>query len=268
MGGEFMGKQLLGVMLMGLLLFPALAGCVGGSNALNDLVENHGVPGGLALACLDDSKYTKMVVEIDYEAGFKPETTTTEMLVDRLKQVCEKPRGIEVQFQVTEFNHDGTWTAQDVRDKGWESKSEEPRESSTLTWQILFPSNTYEDDNVLGVAVDASTIAIFGESVDDAAGLFNRPSAEEVENSVVVHEVGHLLGLVNLVYTSPADHEDSDNKGHSSNEDSVMYWAINSRSVGSFISGDLPTEFDDDDRADLEGLASGSIDADSQLWRP
>ena len=84
----------------------------------------------------------------------------------------------------------------------------------------------------------------------------------------MVHEAGHLLGLVNLVYTSPADHEDSENKGHSNNEDSVMYWAIESRSVGSFISGDLPTEFDQDDLDDMVGLADGSISCTSQLWRP
>jgi len=73
---------------------------------------------------------------------------------------------------------------------------------------------------------------------------------------------------VNLVYTSPADHEDSDNKGHSNNDNSVMYWAIESRSVGSFISGDLPTEFDQDDLDDLTGLLSGDIESSNQLWRP
>ena len=190
------------------------------------------------------------------------------MLAERLEQVCDKPRGVEIVFALTDFEHEGSWTAQDVRDRGWATKDADVRDGSTLTWQIIFPSNTYEDDNVLGVAVDASTIAIFGESVDEAEGFFGRPSSEEVENSVLVHEAGHLLGLVNLVYTSPADHEDSENKGHSNNEDSVMYWAIESRSVGSFISGDLPTEFDQDDLDDMVGLADGSISCTNQLWRP
>ena len=263
-----MTKGPVGIFLMLLMFLTPLSGCVGTSNLANDLFENRGIPGGLALACLDDSSYTRLVIEIDYEEGFKPETSSTDMLVDRLESVCDKPNGVDVKFTSTSFNHDGSWDADDVREKGWEAKAEEPREGSVLTWQLIFPSGTYEDDNVLGVAVDASTIAIFGESVDDAAGWFNRPSAEEVENSVIVHEVGHLLGLVNLVYTSPADHEDSENKGHSNNEDSVMYWAINSRSVGSFFSGDLPTEFDQDDLDDMAGLADGSISAENQLWRP
>jgi hypothetical protein len=46
-----------------------------------------------------------------------------------------------------------------------------------------------------------------------------------------------------------------------------MYWAIESRSVGTFISGDLPTEFDQDDLDDLTGLANGNIPSTDQLWR-
>ena len=119
---------------------------------------------------------------------------------------------------------------------------------------------------MLGVAVDASTVALFSDSIEEADGPFGRPSVEDVENSVLVHEVGHLLGLVNLVYESPVDHEDPDHPGHSNNDDSVMYWAIESVDVGNFIFGSLPNDFDNDDRNDLAGLADGSIPIRDQLW--
>lgn len=138
--------------------------------------------------------------------------------------------------------------------------------SETLHWYFLFPSGEHEDSSVLGVAVDASTVAIFKDSVDEAQGLFGRPSSEEVERAVTVHEAGHLLGLVNLVYTSPIDHEDPDHPHHSKNEDSVMYWAIETNDVGNFITGNIPDEFDDDDKSDLEGMASGSLKCKKQLW--
>ena len=138
--------------------------------------------------------------------------------------------------------------------------------SDTLHWYFLFPAGTYNDDSVLGVAVDASTVAVFKDSVEDAEGFFGRPSSEEVERAVTVHEAGHLLGLVNLVYQSNIEHEDEDNPGHSNNEDSVMYWAIESNDVGNFISGTLPDEFDDYDKADLEGMASGELKCRDQLW--
>ncbi|MBT5284529.1 MAG: hypothetical protein HOL29_01000 [Euryarchaeota archaeon] len=246
------------------LLSASLSGCFGDS--LDILPERKGIPGGLTLACLQDDAYTSMVIEIDYEAGYKPMTSSTDMLLDRLESVCDKPDGISFDFTEVVFDHNGDWSANDVREQAWEHKDASPLDGSTLTWQILFPSGSYVDSSVLGVAVDASSIALFGDTIETANGPFNRPSVEDVENSVTVHEVGHLLGLVNLVYQSPVDHEDENNEGHSNNDDSVMYWAIESADLANFIFGTLPNEFDEDDLADLSGMADGSIKVTDQLW--
>ena len=246
-----------------LMISAGLSGCFGEESK----EVQRGIPGGLTLACLSDDKYTSMVVEIDYEAGYMPEQSSTDLLKTRLEQVCDKPQGIEIFLTETNFDHEGQWSASDVREKGWNEKSNNPQSDSTLYWQAIFPSGQYANDGVLGVAVDASTIAIFGEAVDDAEGpIFNRPSAEEIENSVLVHEFGHLLGLVNLVYQSPVDHEDEEHKGHSNNEDSVMYWAIESANIGNIITGELPNDFDSDDLNDLAGMLSGEIESNNQLW--
>ena len=246
-----------------LMISAGLSGCFGEESK----EVQRGIPGGLTLACLSDDKYTSMVVEIDYEAGYMPEQSSTDLLKTRLEQVCDKPQGIEVFLTETNFDHEGQWSASDVREKGWNEKSNNPQSDSTLYWQAIFPSGQYANDGVLGVAVDASTIAIFGEAVDDAEGpIFNRPSAEEIENSVLVHEFGHLLGLVNLVYQSPVEHEDEEHKGHSNNEDSVMYWAIESANIGNIITGELPDDFDADDLNDLAGMLSGEIESNNQLW--
>jgi hypothetical protein len=252
------------VLLSILLLTPVLSGCLSDDLLDDAFPQLKGIPGGLTMACLTDS-HDKMVLEIDYEAGYKPETSSTDLLKQRIGEVCSFSKGISLEFTETDFADVGTWSADDVREQGWANKQDDPTNGKTLRWQLIFPAETNEDDNVLGVAVDASTIAIFGESVDGAAGFLNRPSAEDVENSVIVHEIGHLLGLVNLVYTSPADHESSDNPGHSNNEDSVMYWAIESVTVANFISGDLPNEFDQDDKDDLAGMAAGTIEVSSQI---
>ena len=257
-------KQIV-VMLVAVFVSSGLSGCIG-SDSLDILPEKKGVPGGLTLACLRSSMYTSMVIEIDHEPGYRPFSSSADMLVERLNSVCDKPSGISVEYNEVDFEHEGAWTAQDVRDKGWEEKDTSPRDGTTLHWQVLFPAGTYETDSVLGVAVDASTVALFGDSIDEADGPFGRPSVEDVENSVLVHEVGHLLGLVNLVYQSPVDHEDDEHPGHSNNEDSVMYWAVESADVSNFIFGTLPNDFDNDDRNDLSGLADGSIEIRDQLW--
>ena len=256
-------RNSIATLLVMLMISTGLSGCFGEDS--QDVQK--GIPGGLTLACLSDDKYTSMVVEIDYESGYMPEQSSTDLLKTRLEQVCNKPQGIEILLTQTNFEHEGQWSSNDVREKGWSEKSSNPQSGSTLYWQAIFPSGQYANDGVLGVAVDASTVAIFGEAVDDAEGpIFNRPSAEEIENSVLVHEFGHLLGLVNLVYQSPVDHEDEEHEGHSNNEDSVMYWAIESANIGNIITGQLPDDFDTDDLNDLAGMLSGEIETNNQLW--
>ncbi|MBT4066322.1 MAG: hypothetical protein HOE76_03805 [Euryarchaeota archaeon] len=246
--------------LVFLLITSTLSGCFGSDEWLD---EEHGIPGGLALACLQDTGFEKMEIHFLYEEDYDP--IAMDLVKSRLQEVCDKPGGITIKAEETNFAIDTAWTSDDVRDARWKHGGD-AMGSNTLHWYFLFPAGTHSDESVLGVAVDASTVAIFKDSVDEAEGLFGRPSNEEVERAVTIHETGHLLGLVNLVYNSPIDHEDSSHKGHSNNDNSVMYWAIESSDVGNFITGNLPDEFDDDDKADLEGMASGDLECNKQLW--
>ena len=47
-----------------------------------------------------------------------------------------------------------------------------------------------------------------------------------------------------------------------------MYWAIESTNIRNIISGDLPTEFDQDDLNDLTDMKTGRIEVYDQLWTP
>ena len=108
-------------------------------------------------------------------------------------------------------------------------------------------------------------MAVFKDSIEDSENFLGRPSAEEMkEQSLFMRQA--LAWFGNLVYTSPIDHEDPDHPGHSSNDDSVMYWAIESSSIGNIFSGSIPDEFDADDKADLAGMASGELECSDQLW--
>ncbi len=254
------------VVLILLMLSCSLSGCFGNNIFTED---KKGIPGGLTMACLSSAKYTSMVVEIDHDSGYMPEQSSIDLLKTRLQEVCDKPNGIEIMLTETDFGQSGAWTADDVRQQAWQHKSTDPQTGSTLYWQALFPSGGYSNNDVLGVAVDASTVAIFKDAIEEAEGpFFSRPNAEEIENSVLVHEFGHLLGLVNLVYTSPVDHEDKEHPGHSNNEESVMYWAVESANLGNIITGQLPDDFDNDDLNDLAGMLSGEIPVSDQLWLP
>tara|TARA_B100000925_G_scaffold169440_2_gene127472 strand:- start:2650 stop:3408 length:759 start_codon:yes stop_codon:yes gene_type:complete len=248
------------IFVLFVVVSASLSGCFGADEIFE---EERGMPGGLALACLQDDKFTKMKIHFLFENGYDP--VAMELVKTRLNQECDKPNGVQIVAREVDFSEDNTWSADDVRDARWKH-GDDAMVSNTLNWYLLFPKGTYDDDSVLGVAVDASTVAVFKDSIDESENFLGRPSAEEIERAVTVHEVGHLLGLVNLVYQSPIDHEDPDHPGHSSNDESVMYWAIESSSIGNIFSGSIPDEFDADDKSDLRGMANGDLECSNQLW--
>ncbi len=249
-----------------ILLCSSMTGCFGDADDI--LPEDYGIPGGLTLACLSSAKFTSMVVEVDHSSSNTPTPSALQLMESRLEDVCDKPGGVSVQTQETTFDETETWSDQEVRDIGHATRSASPQDESVLRWHVMYPAGNYQDDSVLGVVVDASTIAIFQDTIEGAEGFLGRPSAEDIEEAVLVHEIGHLLGLVNIVYTSTHAHEDASHPHHSNNDQSVMYWAVESTSLTNFITGTVPNDFDADDRDDLARLADGRLTASDQLWEP
>ena len=151
-------KRLMGVLLSCLMLSIPMAGCA--SDIETILGESWGVPGGLALACLRDDAYRELVIEIDHAPGYNPESSTVSLLKERLGQVCDKPDGIRIELNEMNFAETSTWTANKVREIAHETM-DAPPQTSVLRWHVIMPEGKYSDDSVLGVAVDASTIALY-----------------------------------------------------------------------------------------------------------
>tara|TARA_Y100001980_G_C14556128_1_gene346541 strand:- start:7493 stop:8296 length:804 start_codon:yes stop_codon:yes gene_type:complete len=252
------------ILMILILSSASLSGCFSSEEILE---ERYGVPGGLVLACLDSSQYKKLVVEVDYEENQKPTQETLDLMIERLESACEK-ESVSYELYLTDFNHDGSWSDEEIRFKGRETRQKNAMDGDELRFHLMFPSGYHSNENVLGVAVDATTVMVFNDRIKESENLIRRPSWQDIETSVTIHELGHLLGLVNLVYTSDVDHEDPDHPGHSSNEESVMYWAIESSDISNIIFGTLPNDFDIDDKNDLQKLKDRILKADNQLWYP
>ncbi len=123
-----------------------------------------------------------------------------------------------------------TWNAQDIYDLGMSHK----QGTSTLNesyFLILFLNGYYQkyngsaDPQILGVQItDSPLIAIFKPVVTSTSAGEPPLVAKYIEQSTLVHEMGHALGLVNNGTPMTSRHQDEDHEAHCSNTSCTMYW--------------------------------------------
>lgn len=79
--------------------------------------------------------------------------------------------------------------------------------------------------DVLGVAIGGTNVvAMFKPVIALSEGVRSNTVAAFVEQSTLVHEVGHAIGLVNNGLPLTSDHHDEANGAHCTNRDCVMYY--------------------------------------------
>lgn len=222
--------------------------------------EKYGQVGDFAKDFLKEGKYNNVLIEIDYIKGYSPNNSAMNVLKERIKTYTQKTisggNNNELQKEKDKYSLDDIIALEKKHRNNF-------NKDKTIVLYILYLNGEYaENENVLGIAYAASSIAIFKEQIDNIeipllARLFGVDNSD-IEKSVLVHEFGHILALVNINYKSNANHEDSSHKTHCTNESCVMYYAIES-SVGSYLNNYIntgnpepPSDYDADCRNDLE----------------
>lgn len=211
-----------------------------------------GGAGHLARVYLRPEPARQLVVEVLQQSGAAPQSGTVDHFATTLREVTRKRVQDGGRWLIEDERR--SWTADDING-AVEALSHTRHESDTAVVHILFLRGSFErDPQVLGVATRADTVAVFPDRVDDAStALVGRG---QIEAAVAVHELGHILGLVDLVVDTGRD--DPEHPGHSRNRQSVMYWAVESGLVAQVLSGGPPTTFDEDDLADLAAMRNGA----------
>ena len=212
--------------------------------------------GSLNHQYLQSNSFPRLVVEIDSAESTPGSDNAVSVLISTIKMYADKPRGI-IQSGGNKFStQKAKYTAQDLLELAKQNRSSYSQ-GDTVSLYILYVNGSFaENEDALGVALNASVFVIFKDRISQATTAL--VLASEIERAVLIHELGHLLGLVNINYQSSRNHEDSGHPKHANNTNSVMYWAVEDISVANILRGGPPYRFDSDDQYDIEMIKNGT----------
>ena len=217
--------------------------------------------GDYAHAYLSDSKYERLIVEIDYVEGYEPSSQATDTLKNRLNFYCDKPEGILI-LKDSMTTTKSSYSDEDIRNLEDKHRDYFKMENDIVAYILYLNGEYSEDSNVLGIAYGASSAVIFKERIDEInipIWAINLVDNTDYEKSVLVHEFGHLLAMVNIGYESERNHEGQEH--HCRYDDCVMYHSVETVSIINLITQEEPkppSDFCSDCRHDLNKLKSGN----------
>lgn len=222
-------------------------------------------PGSAAHEFLSGARYSKLIVEIDAQQGKELGSPSFQLLQQRIGERLDKPGGVTYERTAVAVSQE-TWTIREL-EQAERTHRDHDRGLDTTAIYVLVVGGGFEKDSsdgrVLGVAYSPSSVAIFKDNIQATRPLGPIPifSTSDVEKAVLIHELGHILGLVNLGLPMVTSHEmtedprpetpGNEGRGHSNNKDSVMYWAVESDFLNQVFNGPPPNQFDANDIADM-----------------
>ena len=200
--------------------------------------------------------YNSLKIEVQYMPGFEPDAAALGHLQSTLSGILNKTSGISI---VTSQVAGATNTTMNI-DQVFQTERNNRTvftSGSQIAVYVLYTNGNYIDGNVLGAAYKNTSVVLFGKTIRDNSGGLGQVSRTKLEATVLEHELGHLLGLVDLGTSMQTDHKDAAHGNHCNNGNCLMHYASDTRDIlGILLTGNIPS-LDANCRADLH--ANGGL---------
>lgn len=202
-------------------------------DSLGNVLTNNNYPykqkvGYSANDMLSNKNFTDIYIEVMYIDGFKPSAETLTNLKNFIGSRTYKTN-ITVEERLITIAKKSIYSIEDIRSIEDANRSKFSGENQ-LAISALFlngsSSSNTENSTVLGTAYRNTSFVIFEETIQTTANNVFGPSKIILETSVILHEFGHLLGLVNLGTNMVANHEDTEHSAHCISENCLMYYLM------------------------------------------
>lgn len=230
-------KQLFALALLGFLF----SGCEKTKEIIDAIdpnsLHNRSV-GSSANELLSNSKYKALLVEIQYMPGFAPDAGAVSHLQNFLSTHLNKPDGVSIVTKEIPAATKESLTADEVHAIEKANRSAFSADNQIAVY-VLYTNGDYAENKVLGVAYRNTSVALFGKKIRTNSGGVGQPSRTKLEATVLEHEMGHLLGLVDV--GSPMQTPHKANGNHCSNQSCLMYYAAETTDMlGFLVTGNIP----------------------------
>ncbi|MBO9594229.1 MAG: hypothetical protein J7599_15085 [Niabella sp.] len=184
---------------------------------------------------LTSSPFTSLAVEIQYVSGYAPDAAALNQLQQFLTTRLNKPGGITINTKAIADPGEATLSLSRIREIEQQNRTLFNK-GNQLSIYILYSNSDFTDAGTLGIAYRNSSAALMGKKIHDNSGGFGQVSRTKLEATVLEHEIGHLLGLVDLGTPMQSAHKDATHGNHCSNQQCLMYYASETTDVFGFLS--------------------------------
>lgn len=179
--------------------------------------------------------FGRLVLELDRVAGFEPRSANVDDVETRLAALVDKPQGVEVVLDGTIASRgtDHRWTFAELQVLA-AATDDLSVPAGTTKMHVLFVDGAYDSGpsggTVLGIAWAQQHLVVFKQTVEELCVAASLPAlgnqvCQDAELVIWLHEIGHVLGLVDIGLPMITPHEDPQHPGHDSDPDCIMYWA-------------------------------------------
>lgn len=189
---------------------------------------------------LSATKFNSLKIEIAYMPGFAPDPTAIANLTNFINTFANKPNGIQIVSREIAASGKAKLTLAEIVEIEKNNRTVF-NTGTTMGVFLLYADANYNESNVIGIAYRNTSMAIFGKTVVASSGGINQVPRSKLETVGLLHEMGHLFGLVNLGSPMQVNHEDPAKEKHCTNTACLMYFSTQANMMGGIlISAPIP----------------------------
>ena len=169
--------------------------------------------------------YTSLEIQVSYMPGYVPDTATINNLTSFLNTRLNKPGGIQIFQQQIAASGKLSLSINEIVQIEKRNRTVFTA-GNVITAHILITDGSFSNDDILAKSYWNTSICIFGKPLDDNSGGTGQVTRTRLLSTLMEHEFGHLLGLVNQGSPMQVNHLDVANGAHCNNSNCLMYYNI------------------------------------------